>query len=79
MNTSAKVPDLQDMAFEVFYEDLLSKSTPSTVGFVRACIEQQLEGTMRKRIRYCAIYYIKNAFLMIQIPFFISEKSVCVN
>jgi len=54
MNTSAKVPDLQDIAFEVFYEDLLSKSTQSTVGFVRACIEQLLGGTMRKRIRYYA-------------------------
>jgi len=52
MGDEAVFPSLKDLAFEVFYKELLSKAThPSIVDFVRNCIHYQLMGTMRNTIR----------------------------
>ena len=51
-NQSVEMIPLKDLAFETFYKQLVCKATPSTVEFVRECIEQQLSGEMKETIRY---------------------------
>ena len=46
-----KFPSLEDLAFETVYYQLVCKTTPNTIEYVRNCMDQQLIGRVKKSVR----------------------------
>jgi len=45
---SNNVPTLENLAFDSFYKELVSKASPGNVNFFRDWIDQQLVGKVKK-------------------------------
>jgi len=49
---SNNVPTLENLAFDSFYKELVSKAAPSNANFFRDWIDLQLVGKVKKAFRY---------------------------
>jgi len=51
LNKNKKLPTLEQLALQVFFDELVYKATPQSVQSVRDLIDQQWAGTVKKTVR----------------------------